>query len=95
MGMPVSLAHMVNTLRADVDASHDQVRHQLFEAARLRQADDRTVHEILDRLKLTLSQRFMGWFEDGQFEEALKQLGQQPKAPEKPTVAFPKGPNGT
>lgn len=95
MGMPVSLAHMVNTLRTDVDAAHDQIRHELFEAARLRQAGDRTVHEILDRLKLTLSQRFMMWFEDGQFQEALKHIGQLPKAPEKPSVAFPKGPNET
>lgn len=95
MGLPVALAHMVNTLRADVDACHDDIRHQLLEAARLRVADERTVHEILDRMKSTLSQRFMMWVQDGQFEAALKAIGQSPKPLEKPSIAFPTGPTPT
>lgn len=89
--LPASLAQMVNTLRSDVDSVHDELRHELFEAARLRQANDRTVFDVMDRLKSTLSQRFMAWFRDGQFAEALEAIGQAPKEVEVSKVKFPTG----
>jgi hypothetical protein len=80
---------MVNTLRADVDEANAALQHEMKEAARLRVAGDRTVYDITDRLKSTLSARFLSWFKEGQFAEALQALGQDVKVPEPTKVQFP------
>ncbi len=97
MGLPVGLAGMVNTLRSDVDDIHADVKHQLEEAARLRVADDRTVHELFDRLKTKLSARFLDWFASGQFADVIEALNQAPKSAKLKAsgVAFPEPPTKT
>jgi len=84
---------MVNTLRSDVDDVTARIQHQMTEAARLRVADDKTTHEILDELKSRLSARFLDWFKTGQFAEAVAAMGQTVPEDKKPStnVQFPTG----
>lgn len=93
MSLPVALASMVNTLRTDVDDTAARIQHQVAEAARLRVADDRTTHDILDELKSKVAARFLHWFESGQMAEALLAIGQDAvvhKAPSS-SIQFPTG----
>lgn len=76
--MPEALANFVNTLRADVDSSRRQLLPLFQEAARLRQADERSVCDVLDELQSKISARFLDLVRSGKLR-AIADLGKTPE----------------
>lgn len=77
--MPAAIANFVNTLRADVDGCESQLQSLIQEAARLRVADDRTVHDCLDALKSLITARFFELVKSGQLRKIADSTPAEPQ----------------